>query len=83
MALKIRKPSSPELRPAWISASDKTFAEKLRPLVSRLGGATKVAGIVGYARQTVNSWLRDAMTPHPYAQAGILLELQRAAKASK
>jgi len=55
-----------------------SFADRLRPLVDRVGGPTRAAEICGVTRQSVNLWLRGEGNPNAATQAGALLLLSRA-----
>lgn len=56
----------------------KTFADQIRPLVVKAGGATPAGAICGMSRQIVNAWLRGDIVPSPATQAGAVLLLRRA-----
>lgn len=64
------------LTKGWVNAAGVSFPDKLRPLVDKIGGATKAGGVIGYPRQTVNRWLRGEGQPAALAQVGVLRVLQ-------
>lgn len=56
-----------------------SFADQIRPLVAKVGGATPAGEICGMSRQIVNAWLRGDVKPSKATQAGAVLLLRRAA----
>lgn len=55
-----------------------SFADQIRPLVAKVGGATPAGEICGMSRQIVNAWLRGDVEPSKATQAGAVLLLRRA-----